>query len=90
MKLCRLCTLESKEYEHILDFPFKLYESNKIKPCLKPSPKAKAEDAITTLSTDFRTFGNDPITNERVSYGLYCHGGRDQRRQVPDPRVRRR
>ena len=27
MKLCRLCTLESKEYEHILDFPFKLYES---------------------------------------------------------------
>ena len=27
MKLCRLCTLESKNYEHILDFPFKLYES---------------------------------------------------------------
>jgi len=46
---------------------FKLYESDKIKPCLKPSPKAQAEDAITTLSTDFRTFGNDPITNERIS-----------------------
>jgi hypothetical protein len=27
MKLCYLCTLESKEYDHILDFPFKLYDS---------------------------------------------------------------
>lgn len=27
MKLCRLCTLESKDYDNILDFPFKLYES---------------------------------------------------------------
>ena len=46
---------------------FKLYESDKLKPCLKPSPKAKGEGALTTLSTDFRTFGDDPITNERVS-----------------------
>jgi hypothetical protein len=27
MKLCHLCKLESKNYEDILDFPFKLYES---------------------------------------------------------------
>jgi hypothetical protein len=46
---------------------FKLYESNKLKPCLKPSPKAVSEGALTTLSTDFRTFGDDPITNERTS-----------------------
>jgi hypothetical protein len=46
---------------------FKLYESDRLKPCLKPSPKAVAEGALTTLSTDFRTFGEDPITNERVS-----------------------
>ena len=46
---------------------FKLFESNKLKPCLKPSPKAQAEKAITTLSTDFRTFGDDPKTKERLS-----------------------
>ena len=46
---------------------FKLYESNKLKPCYKPSPKAQVEGALTTLSTDFRTFGEDTITNERIS-----------------------
>jgi hypothetical protein len=34
---------------------------NKLKPCYKPSPMAKKENAITSLSSDFRTFGStDP------------------------------
>ena len=40
---------------------FKLYESDKLKPCIPPSKSALAENAITTLSSDIRTFGStDP------------------------------
>jgi len=40
---------------------FKLYESDKLKPCIPPSKSAIAENAITTLSSDIRTFGStDP------------------------------
>lgn len=39
----------------------KFIDSNKLKPCYKPSPLAKKEKAITSLSSDFRTFGStDP------------------------------
>jgi hypothetical protein len=39
----------------------KFIDSNKLKPCFKPSPMAKKENAITSLSSDFRTFGStDP------------------------------
>ncbi len=37
-------------------------DSNKLKPCYKPSPMAKKEKAITSLSSNFRTFGStDPL-----------------------------
>jgi hypothetical protein len=37
-------------------------DSNKLKPCYKPSPMALKEKAITSLSSDFRTFGSpDPM-----------------------------
>jgi len=40
---------------------FKLFESEKLKPCIPPSKSALAENAITTLSSDIRTFGStDP------------------------------
>jgi hypothetical protein len=39
----------------------KFIDSDKLKPCLKPSPAAKKENAYSTLSSDFRTFGStDP------------------------------
>jgi hypothetical protein len=39
----------------------KFIDSDKIKPCIKPSEAAKKEGAITSLSSDFRTFGStDP------------------------------
>ena len=45
---------------------FKLEGSEKLKPCYKPSPAALKEGGITSLSTDFRTFGDNP-KGERVS-----------------------
>jgi len=33
------------------------YEVDKLKPCIEPSPSAIAENGITSLSSDFRTFG---------------------------------
>lgn len=43
-------------------------ESSKLKPCYKPSPLAKKEGAISSLSSDFRTFGPLPSNpNERIS-----------------------
>ena len=38
---------------------FLLYETNKLKPCIKPSPYAKKEGGITSYGTDFRTFGEN-------------------------------
>jgi len=39
----------------------KFTDSNKLKPCYKPSPAAKKENAYSSLSSDFRTFGStDP------------------------------
>jgi len=39
----------------------KFIDSNKLKPCYKPSVMAKKENAISSLSSDFRTFGStDP------------------------------
>jgi hypothetical protein len=35
---------------------------NKLKPCYKPSPMALKEKAISSLSSDFRTFGSTDIT----------------------------
>ncbi len=50
---------------------FKLYESEKLKPCIPPSPSALAENAITTLSSDFRTFGSiDPTRPQHRESGL--------------------
>jgi hypothetical protein len=49
----------------------KLYESEKIKPCIPPSPSALAENAITSLSSDFRTFGStDPNRPEHRESGV--------------------
>lgn len=49
----------------------KLYEHEKIKPCISPSPSAIAEGAITTLSSDFRTFGStDPLRPEHRQSGI--------------------
>ena len=45
---------------------FKLEGSEKLKACFKPSPSAKKEGGISSLSTDFRTFGDNP-KGERVS-----------------------
>jgi hypothetical protein len=40
----------------------KFIDSDKLKPCLKPSPVAKKEGAFNSLSSDFRTFGStDPL-----------------------------
>jgi hypothetical protein len=37
-------------------------DSDKLKPCYKPSPVAKKEGAYSSLSSDFRTFGStDPL-----------------------------
>lgn len=44
----------------------KLHGIEKLKPCFKPSPYAKKEGGISTLSSNFRTFGNDE-RGERVS-----------------------
>ena len=47
---------------------FNFYEKDKLKPCIKPSPYAIKEGGITTLSSDFRTFGPDPENpSERIS-----------------------
>ncbi len=49
----------------------KLYEHEKIKPCIPPSPSAIAEGASTTLSSDFRTFGStDPLRPEHRQSGV--------------------
>ncbi len=49
----------------------KLYEYEKIKPCIPPSPAALAEGARTTLSSDFRTFGStDPERPEHRESGV--------------------
>lgn len=45
---------------------FKVYGIEKLKPCFKPSPYAKREGGISTLSSNFRTFGNND-NGERVS-----------------------
>ena len=47
----------------------KFIDSDKLKPCYKPSPIALKEGAISCLSSDFRTFGNtDPNRPEhRIS-----------------------
>jgi hypothetical protein len=44
----------------------KLHDVNKLKPCYEPSPYAKKEGGISTLSSNFRTFGNNEL-GERVS-----------------------
>jgi len=47
---------------------FDFHENSKLKPCIKPSPYAIKEGGITTLSSDFRTFGPDPADpTERIS-----------------------
>lgn len=47
---------------------FEFHEKNRLKPCLKPSPYAIKEGGISTLSSDFRTFGPDPNDpSERIS-----------------------
>ncbi len=49
----------------------KLYEQEKIRPCIPPSPSAIAEGAITTLSSNFRTFGStDPLRPEHRQSGI--------------------
>jgi hypothetical protein len=43
-------------------------ETDKLKPCYPASPMAKRENAITSLSSDFRTFGENPNNpSERLS-----------------------
>ena len=50
---------------------FKLYESEKLDPCIPPSAAAKAEKAITTLSSDIRTFGStDPLRPDHRESGI--------------------
>lgn len=47
---------------------FDFYEKKKLEPCIKPSPSAVKERGISTLSSDFRTFGPDPENpKERIS-----------------------
>ncbi len=49
----------------------KLYEYEKINPCIPPSPSAIAEGATTTLSSNFRTFGStDPLRPEHRESGV--------------------
>ncbi len=49
----------------------KLYEAEKIAPCIPPSPSAIAEGATTTLSSNFRTFGStDPLRPEHRQSGV--------------------
>ncbi len=49
----------------------KLYEKEKIAPCIPPSPSAIAEGATTTLSSNFRTFGStDPLRPEHRQSGV--------------------
>ncbi len=49
----------------------KLYEKEKIAPCIPPSPSAIAEGATTTLSSNFRTFGStDPLRPEHRQSGI--------------------
>ena len=46
----------------------KFKETDKLKPCFPASPMAKKEKAITSLSSDFRTFGDNPENpSERIS-----------------------
>ena len=48
-----------------------LYEAEKIKPCLPPSPPALKEKGITSLSSDLRTFGSrDPERPQHRESGL--------------------
>ena len=48
----------------------KFIDSDKLKPCFKPSPMALKEGAISSLSSDFRTFGNtDPNRPEHRESG---------------------
>ncbi len=64
MNLCRLCTLESKEFNNILDFPFKLYES---KWALKIDLEDKYKnnrDYLLHINTKF----NSNILHEIVYY----------------------
>ncbi len=50
---------------------FELEDSDKLKPCYPPSPLALQEDAITSLSSDFRTFGSrNPLRPEHRESGL--------------------
>jgi hypothetical protein len=49
----------------------KFDDSNKLKPCYKPSPMALKENAITSLSSDFRTFGStNPLRPEHRESGI--------------------
>ena len=43
----------------------KLHDVKKIKPCLKPSPPAQREGAMSTLSSDFRTVGDIDKTSKK-------------------------
>lgn len=48
-----------------------LYDVDKLAPCYPPSPSAIAEGAITTLSSDIRTFGStDPNRPEHRESGV--------------------
>jgi len=50
------------------DSKLKFKETDKLKPCYPASPMAKKENAITSLSSDFRTFGDNPMNpSERLS-----------------------
>ena len=50
---------------------FELEDSDKLKPCYPPSPLALQEDAITSLSSNFRTFGSrNPLHPEHRESGL--------------------
>jgi hypothetical protein len=49
----------------------KFDDVDKLKPCYKPSPSAIKEGAISTLSSDFRTFGStDPLRPEHRESGI--------------------
>lgn len=49
----------------------KFKDVNKLKPCYKPSPMALKEGAISSLSSDFRTFGStDPLRPEHRESGI--------------------
>ena len=60
-----LSEILSTNYVAIIDFNKSVSnivdDIDKLKVCYKPSPSATKENAITSLSSDFRTFGNpDP------------------------------